>query len=144
MTGRSLLLTAFMGTSMLCAIAATKAGADPAIAAVDSAVALPASATPRVPFRVSDGFRAFRKDVERLNRKRTTSGEFAWFERADEIGVGAVTLVAHDAWVNAPLKDRQSSLQIMVNLWSMRTGLDEGIKLIITDSRGIPLMHGTR
>jgi len=116
----------------------------PLSAASESNLITPDPSTPRPPFAVSQAFIAFQSDVERMNNQRVAGGDPPWFARVLETGKGSVQLIAHPTWVKAPIEDRQSSLQLMVNLWSLRTGLDKGILLIISDANGIPLMHGSR
>jgi len=112
--------------------------------AADGNLITPDPAVPRPPYAVSQAFIAFQSDINRMNDQRVSDGDPPWFARALETGKGKVQLIAHPTWVKAPIKDRQSSLQLMVNLWSLRTGLDKGILLIISDANGIPLMHGSR
>lgn len=106
---------------------------------VDSAV----GQTPG-PTRHSAHFSVFSADVARLNARYRHEEGYEHFVDIVEVSKSAVQLTAHERWIKAPLPDRQRSLNLMVNLWALRSGEEQTVTLLIVDARGIPVMKGSR
>jgi len=98
------------------------------------------------PLRHSPGFMAFARDLERLNTRYRHEQGFEHFVDVVEVSASAVQLTAHERWIEAPIEDRQRSLNLMVNLWALRADetTDTVVTLLIVDERGIPVMKGSR
>ncbi len=94
----------------------------------------------------SAGFNAFSADVARLNKRYRNDEGYEHFIELVEVSASAVQLTAHERWIEAPLPDRQRSLNLMVNLWALRSSATENntVTLLIVDERGIPVMKGSR
>lgn len=96
------------------------------------------------PTRHSAHFSVFSADVERLNDRYRHEEGYEHFVDIVEVSESAVQLTAHERWIKTPLSDRQRSLNLMVNLWALRSGDEQPVTLLIVDARGIPVMKGSR
>ena len=81
----------------------------------------------------------FRATLVRLNRKIRSNTGVDFFTGVRQVDDRAIEITASDPWLNAPRKDRESSLLMLFALWDQAHG-GGSITVYVADERGYQRM----